>query len=35
MQTAWVNRSEAHYPSVFTPPTHTVASLEELAEQLA
>ena len=35
MQTAWVNRSEAHYPSVFTPPTHTVASLEELAERLA
>jgi len=35
MQTAWVNRSEAHYPLVFTPPTHTVASLEELADQLA
>jgi 2-haloacid dehalogenase len=35
MQTAWLNRTEAHYPSVFTPPTHTVASLEELAEQLA
>jgi 2-haloacid dehalogenase len=35
MQTAWVNRSEAHYPSVFTPPTHTVTSLEELPELLA
>ncbi|HET7355933.1 MAG TPA: haloacid dehalogenase type II [Nocardioidaceae bacterium] len=35
MQTAWVNRSEAHYPAVFTPPTHTVASLEELADRLA
>lgn len=35
MQTAWLDRSEAHYPSVFTPPTHTAASLEELAEQLS
>ena len=35
MQTAWLNRTEAHYPSVFTPPTHTVASLEELPELLA
>ena len=35
MQTAWLNRTEAHYPSVFTPPTHTIASLEELADLLA
>jgi 2-haloacid dehalogenase len=34
MQTAWLNRSEAHYPSVFTPPTHTMTSLEDLAERL-
>ena len=34
MQTAWLNRSEAHYPAVFTPPTHTIGSLEELPELL-
>ncbi len=34
LQTAWVNRSEREYPKVFTPPTHTVTSLEQLAEIL-
>ena len=32
LQGVWVNRSGASYPSIFTPPTHTVTSLEELAE---
>jgi 2-haloacid dehalogenase len=32
MQTAWVNRSGTSYPGVFTQPTHTVQSLEELPE---
>ncbi len=34
MQTAWLNRTDAHYPAIFTAPTHTVTSLEELAERL-
>lgn len=34
LQTAWVNRSERPYPAVFTPPTHEVASLEDLLEPL-
>ena len=32
LQTAWVNRSGAPYPAIFEEPTHTVSSLEELAE---
>ncbi len=35
LQTAWVNRSERPYPSVFGEPTHTVGSLEDLVEILA
>lgn len=34
MRTAWVNRTEAPYPSVFASPTCTVESLEELADLL-
>ena len=34
MQTAWINRGGAPYPEYFTPPTHTVASLTELAGRL-
>ena len=32
LQTVWVNRSGAPYPGVFEEPTHTVASIEEIAE---
>ncbi len=34
LRTAWVDRSEAHYPTTFTRPDHTVADLDELAEVL-
>ena len=34
LRTAYVNRSGGSYPSWATPPTHTVTSLVELAEQL-
>ena len=34
MATAWISRDGGEYPTVFTPPTHTAASLTELAEQL-
>ena len=32
LRAAWVNRSGAPWPEVFEAPTHTVASLEELAD---
>ena len=32
LQSAWVNRSGASFPAIFTEPTYTVSSLEELAE---
>ena len=32
LQSVWVNRSEAPYPSTFTPPTHSVASIDEIAD---
>lgn len=32
LSTVWLNRSEAHYPAVFTAPTHTIASMEELPD---
>lgn len=35
LQTAWINRSGAPYPTYFAPPDHTVASLPELAQELA
>jgi 2-haloacid dehalogenase len=34
LQTAWVDRSEAHYPAVFERPTHTVPSIDRLADVL-
>jgi 2-haloacid dehalogenase len=34
LSTVWLDRSESHYPATFTPPTHTVASLEELSDIL-
>src|SRR5437588_750560 len=34
MATAWLNRTGASYPEVFTPPSLTAASLAELAQQL-
>ncbi|MDQ2728761.1 MAG: haloacid dehalogenase type II [Actinomycetota bacterium] len=35
MSTAWVNRTGLPYPGHFTPPVHTIGSLEELAGALA
>jgi len=35
MQTAWLNRSGAPYPPYFTAPDHTVATLTDLAAELA
>jgi 2-haloacid dehalogenase len=32
LQSVWVNRSEAAFPAAFTPPTHTVTSLDEVAD---
>jgi 2-haloacid dehalogenase len=32
LRAAWVNRSGASYPSMFTEPTYTVAGIEELAD---
>ena len=32
LQTAWVNRSDATFPAVFTPPTYTVEGIEGLAD---
>jgi len=32
LQTAWLNRSEAHFPTVFDEPTYTIPTLEALAE---
>jgi len=31
LSTAWVNRTDAPYPAFFTPPTHTVSGLTDLA----
>jgi 2-haloacid dehalogenase len=31
-QSAWVNRSGGEFPAIFTEPTYTVASIEEIAE---
>jgi len=31
LSTAWVNRTGAPYPAFFTPPTHTVSALTDLA----
>ncbi|MBH0115647.1 HAD hydrolase-like protein [Salinibacterium sp. NG253] len=35
LSTVWVNRSGAHYPEHFTPPTLTVETLSELHKRLA
>ncbi len=35
MGTAWLNRTGLPYPRHFTPPVHTIGSLEELAGVLA
>jgi len=35
MRTAWVNRTNASYPAYFRPPTISVATLAELAGELA
>jgi 2-haloacid dehalogenase len=35
MATAWIDRTGAPWPDVFTPPTLTAAGLPELAERLA
>ncbi len=35
LATAWVNRTGTMYPEFFTPPTHTINSLTELAAHLA
>ena len=32
LQSVWVNRSAAAFPSIFTPPTHSVASIDEIAD---
>ncbi len=32
LQSAWVNRTGAPFPGIFTDPTYTVSSLEEVAE---
>jgi 2-haloacid dehalogenase len=32
LQSAWVNRSDGPFPAIFTEPTYTVASLDEIAE---
>ena len=34
LQTAWINRSSAPYPTYATPPTYTTESLAALADQL-
>ncbi len=31
----WVDRRRSHYPQVFTPPTHTVTALDQVAEVLS
>ncbi|MEJ7706244.1 MAG: haloacid dehalogenase type II [Nocardioidaceae bacterium] len=35
LQTGWINRTGAPYPTYFTPPDRAVTSLTELADQLA
>lgn len=35
LATAWVDRSEAHYPQSFRAPTHTVPGIDVLADVLA
>jgi 2-haloacid dehalogenase len=32
LQSAWVNRSGAPFPAIFTEPTYTVSSIEDIAE---
>jgi 2-haloacid dehalogenase len=32
LQSAWVNRSGAHFPAIFTEPTYTVSAIDELPE---
>ena len=34
LRTAWVDRSEAHYPATFTAPTWTVPGIDALADAL-
>ena len=34
LATAWLDRTGAPWPEVFTPPTHTAADLPALAAQL-
>ena len=34
LATAWINRSGAPYPRIFTPPTITANSITDLADQL-
>ncbi|MCW2820068.1 MAG: haloacid dehalogenase, type [Marmoricola sp.] len=34
LRTAWVDRSEAHYPATFTAPTWTVAGIDALTDAL-
>lgn len=34
MDTAWINRADAAYPSYFTPPDHTVSALGDLAARI-
>ncbi|MGH3811341.1 MAG: haloacid dehalogenase type II [Pseudonocardiaceae bacterium] len=34
MRTAWIDRTGARYPDYFTPPTHTVTTLGQLAYRL-
>lgn len=35
MTTAWINRTGTGYPDYFTPPTHTVTTLGQLADRLS
>ena len=35
METVWIDRTGAPYPDYFTPPTHTVTSLTDLAGRFA
>jgi 2-haloacid dehalogenase len=32
LQSVWVNRSAEQLPSIFTPPTHSVTSIDEIAD---
>lgn len=35
LATAWINRTDAHYPAHFHPPTTTATGISDLARQLA